>query len=59
MLDPRFKQAKLLESHQHLDLQMAITDLARCEKADTEQQKQDLTTKKESDSIGQKPWICF
>ena len=57
--DPRFKQAKFPESHQCLDLQMAITDLARCEKADTEQQKQDLTTKKESDSTGQKPWICF
>ena len=51
-LDPRFKQAKFLESHQHLDLQ---TDLARCEKAATEQkqqqqQQQDLTTEKESDS---------
>ena len=51
-LDPRFKQAKFLESHQRLDLQMAITDLARREKADTEQQQQqwDLTTEKESDS---------
>ena len=49
--DPRFKQAKFLESHQRLDLQMAITDLARREKADTEQQQQrDITTKKESDS---------
>ena len=28
-LDPQFKQAKFLESHQRLDLQMAITDLAR------------------------------
>ena len=28
-LDPRFKQAKFLESHQCLDLQIAITDLAR------------------------------
>ena len=49
-LDPRFKQAKFLKS------QMAITDLARCEKAATEQkqqqqqQQQDLTTEKESDS---------
>ena len=52
-LDPRFKQTKFLESHQRLDLQMAITDLARHEKADTEQQQQqqqDLTTEKESDS---------
>ena len=53
-LDPRFKQAKFLESHQRLDLQMAITDLARREKAATEQkqqqQQQDLTTEKESDS---------
>ena len=53
-LDPRFKQAKFLESHQRLDLQMSITDLARCEKAATEQKKQqqqqDLTTEKESDS---------
>ena len=52
-LDPRFKQAKFLQSHQRLDLQMGITDLARCEKADTEQQQQqqqDQTTEKESDS---------
>ena len=50
-LDPRFKQAKFLESHQRLDLQMAITDLVHREKADTEQQQQqDLTTEKESES---------
>ena len=50
-LDPRFKQAKFLESHQCLDLQMAITDLACQEMADTEQQQQqELTTEKESDS---------
>ena len=49
-LDPRFKQAKFLESHQRLDLQMAITDLARQEMADTKQQQQELTTEKESDS---------
>ena len=54
-LDPRFKQAKFLESYQRLDLQMATTDLARHEKANTEQQKQlqqqqDLTTEKKSDS---------
>ena len=48
--DPWFKQAKFLESHQRLDLQMAITDLARREMADTEQQQQELTTEKESDS---------
>ena len=47
-LDPRFKQAKFLESYQRLDLQMATTELARHEKANTEQQ--DLTTEKKSDS---------
>ena len=46
----RSTQAEFLESHQRLDLQMAITDLARREMADKEQQQQELTTEKESDS---------
>ena len=48
-LNPRFKQAKFLESHHCLDLQMAMTDLACQEMADTEQQQQqqqELTTEK-------------
>ena len=48
-LDPWFQQAKFLESHHFLDLQMAITDLVRREIEVTEQQQQ-LTTEKESDS---------
>ena len=49
-LDSWFKQAKFFESHQRLDLQIAITDLAHREMADTEQQQLELTTEKESDS---------